>query len=89
MYFIYVILIGIAVFIDNKLEMYVQDLENQKIVELISYELTVWHKNRTKNPTKFWSKGDICVARRSNERYHRAEIQRVYHKQRKCLVNIK
>lgn len=65
-----------------------QELENQKLIGHMSNELTAWHENRTKNPTKFWKKGDICVAQRSSDgKYHRAEIQRVCQKQRKCLVN--
>lgn len=70
------------------LEIYVQELESQKLVDQISNELTEWHKNRTKNPSKFWNKGNICVAPRSSDgKYHRAEIQRLCQKQRKCLVN--
>lgn len=75
-------------FIDKKLEIYVQESENERSIEHISNQLTAWHKNRTKNPSKLWQRGDICVAQRSSDgKYHRAEIQRVYQKQRKCLVN--
>lgn len=67
-----------------------QELENQKVIERISNGLTAWHKNRTKNPGKFWRRGDICVALRSSDgKYHRAEVLRLIQKHRKCLVSEK
>lgn len=73
--------------INKKLEIFVQELESQKLVERISNDLTEWHENRTKNPTKFWRSGDICAAlRKSDGKYHRAEVQRLIQKQRKCIV---
>lgn len=81
-------MIGVPVFIDRSLEIYVQELESQSLVERISNALTTWHTNRTKYPTKFWYKGDICSApRNSDGKYHRAEIVRVCQKQRNSLVS--
>lgn len=75
-------------FIDHKFQVYVHELESQSLIEQMSNELTTWHKNCTKNPTKVWHKGDICVAQRNSDgQYHRAEIMRVLQKQRQCLVN--
>lgn len=74
--------------INKKLEIFAQETESQKVVECMSNALTEWHKNRTKNPSKFWRRGDICVALRGSDgKYHRAEIQRMNQKHRKCLVN--
>lgn len=82
--------IGIPVCVNKKLEIFVQELESQKLVERISNDLTAWHENRTKNPTKFWRSGDICAAlRNSDGKYHRAKVQRLIQKQRKCIVNNK
>lgn len=75
-------------FVNDKLEIFVHEVENQKCIEHISNVLTEWHMKRSKNPKKFWHKGDICVAQRFIDgSFHRAKIRRVHSKRRKCLVN--
>lgn len=66
--------IGTPVHIDDNLIIYVQEFHHQKCIEHISNELTKWHFDLAQIPTKFWHKGDMCVAKCRDGTYHRAEI---------------
>ncbi|XP_055313250.1 uncharacterized protein LOC129574801 [Sitodiplosis mosellana] len=75
--------VGMPVFIDNQMMIFVQESHHQKRIAEMTYEIKKKYSKREKRLITNWRRGEMCIA---DGTYYRAEIRTVFPREQSCLV---